>query len=184
MACLPQLTEEMRRIFRAPASARGLWAGEKAATHQDLSAYFAVRSIELYLRPGGRFGFVMPLAVLSRLAYAGFREGKYGPEFGVAFDEPWDCEGIKPALVPVPSSVVFGRKTDRQARGSTECLWTVDRQASSGARSLVGCRQRVPLPDSGGPQRGARRRSIPISQPLHPGRDRCSAGAPRGGGGP
>ena len=110
------MTEEMQKVFRAQVSARGLWAGEKVATHQDLSAYFAVRSIELYLRPGGRFGFVMPLAVLSRLAYAGFREGRYGPEFGVAFDEPWDCEGIKPALFPVPSSVVFGRKTDGLAR--------------------------------------------------------------------
>ena len=108
------MTEEMQKVFRAQASARGLWAGAKVATHQDLSAYFAVRSIELYLRPGGRFGFVMPLAVLTRLAYAGFREGKYGPECRVAFDEPWDCEGIKPALFPVPSSVVFGQKTDGQ----------------------------------------------------------------------
>jgi SAM-dependent methyltransferase len=110
------MTEEMQKVFRVKASARGLWAGAKVATHQDLSAYFAIRSIELYLRPGGRFGFVMPLAVLSRLAYAGFREGSYGPEFGVEFDEPWDCEGVKPALFPVPSSVVFGRKTDGQAR--------------------------------------------------------------------
>jgi SAM-dependent methyltransferase len=120
------MTEEMQKVFRAQASARGLWAGAKVATHQDLSAYFAVRSIELYLRPGGRFGFVMPLAVLSRLAYAGFREGRYGPEFRVTFDEPWDCEGIKPALFPVPSAVVFGRKTAAEAKAlPSDCRrWT------------------------------------------------------------
>ena len=120
------MTEEMQKVFRAQASARGLWTGAKVATHQDLSAYFVVRSIELYLRPGGRFGFVMPLAVLSRLAYAGFREGRYGPEFGVVFDEPWDCEGVKPALFPVPSSVVFGRKTDGKVRALPTAVgrWT------------------------------------------------------------
>ncbi len=120
------MTEGMQAVFRAQASARGLWGAAKVATHQDLSAYFAVRSIELYLRCGGRFGFVMPLAVLSRLTYAGFREGRYGPEYGVAFDEAWDCEGVKPALFPVPSSVVFGRKTEGQVRGIPAAVrrWT------------------------------------------------------------
>ncbi|MGH7642000.1 MAG: N-6 DNA methylase, partial [Candidatus Dormibacteria bacterium] len=105
------MTKEMQKIFRSQSAARGLWAGAKVATHQDLSAYVVVRSLELYLRPGGRFGFVMPLAVLSRLAYAGFRKGSYLPEFRVEFAEPWDLEAVKPPLFPVPSSVVFGRKT-------------------------------------------------------------------------
>lgn len=109
------MTDEMQKIFKTQSAARDLWAAAKVATHQDLSAYFAVRSIELYLRPSGRFGFVMPLAVLSRLAYAGFRDGHYGPGLNVRFDEPWDCEAVKPALFPVPSSVVFGRKTDGTA---------------------------------------------------------------------
>lgn len=110
------MTDDMQKVFKAQSEARGLWAGAKVATHQDLSAYFVVRTIELYLRPAGRFGFVMPLAVLSRQAYAGFRTGSYAPEFRLEFAEPWDLEAVKPPLFPVPSSVVFGRKTRAEVR--------------------------------------------------------------------
>lgn len=102
------MTREMKAAFREQSKARRIWAGAKVATHQDLSAYFVVRSMELYLRPGGKFRFVMPLAVLSRLAYEGFRSGSYGDGLQVAFDQPWDLEGIRPPLFPVPSSVVGG----------------------------------------------------------------------------
>ncbi|EQD63630.1 BseRI endonuclease, partial [mine drainage metagenome] len=100
------MTTEMQRAFRHESKARNLWAGAKVATHQDLSAYFVVKSVESYLRQGGLFAFVMPLAVLSRLAYVGFRKGTYGERLSVTFDEPWDCEEIDPPLFPVPNAVV------------------------------------------------------------------------------
>lgn len=109
------MTPEMQTMFKAQSSARNLWAGAKVTTHQDLSAYFVVRAIELYLRPGGQFGFVMPLAVLTRLAYAGFRTGTYGSEVAVAFGDPWNLEAIVPPLFPVPSSVVVGTRTSHTA---------------------------------------------------------------------
>jgi hypothetical protein len=108
------MTAEMQKVFKTQSSARNLWAGAKVATHQDLSAYFVVRTIELYLRPGGRFGFVMPLAVLTRLAYDGFRKGIYGPDVAVVFDPPWDLGSIEPPLFPVPSSANFGSRTTGQ----------------------------------------------------------------------
>jgi hypothetical protein len=80
------MTAEMQRTFKQESQIRNLWAGAKVATHQDLSAYFVVKCIESYLRDGGRFAFVMPLAVLSRLAYAGCREGNYGSGCSVAFE--------------------------------------------------------------------------------------------------
>jgi len=104
---------------------RGLWAGATVATNQDLSALFVGRCIELYLRPGGRFGYVMPLATLSRRQYAGFRTGQYpvrAEPVIVAFDRPWDLHRVKPAFFPVPASVVFGRRRRNGAGAATLSL--------------------------------------------------------------
>ena len=100
--------------YRALAEARGLWAGGKVATNQDLSDLFVARAVEQYLQPGGRFSFVMPFAVLSRRQYAGFRTGDWTSQGGgvaaVQFDAPEEFARIKPPLFPVPSCVVSGRK--------------------------------------------------------------------------
>lgn len=94
---------------------RKLWVGgaRGRTTQQDLSAFFVARSIELYLRVGGRFGFVMPLAALSRQTYAGFREADYSSKTetcAVAFEVPWDLDAVDPDPFPVPSSVVHGMR--------------------------------------------------------------------------
>jgi hypothetical protein len=120
----------MQVIFQAREKERGLWAGGAGGrtTQQDLSAYFVARSIELYLRIGGRFGFVMPLAALSRQTYAGFRSAHFSSKTetcAVAFKTPWNLDRVAPAPFPVPSSVVLGSRV------------------ASGHHS-----ERVPLPDS------------------------------------
>jgi SAM-dependent methyltransferase len=104
---------ELQKKFRDRAKARHLWAGGRVATSQDLAAFFVARSVELYLRIGGQFGFVMPLATLLGEAYEGFREGNYSSaaeECAVSFKIPWDLERIDPAPFPVPSCVVFGQR--------------------------------------------------------------------------
>jgi SAM-dependent methyltransferase len=98
----------MQASFRELSDSRNLWAGSTVATHQDLSGLFVVRCIELYLRDGGRLGFVMPLAALSRRQFAGFRAGRY--RVNVAFGQPWDLHAVKPSFFPVPASVVFGQR--------------------------------------------------------------------------
>ena len=69
----------LQEIYRQRASETNLWLGgaKGRSTQQDLSAYFVARAIDLYLRPGGNFAFVMPRAVLSRQTYAGFRAANY-----------------------------------------------------------------------------------------------------------
>jgi hypothetical protein len=105
------MTSELRTTFRSMSQDRALWAGGGLATHQDLSALFVVRSIELYLRAGGQFGFVMPRPVLTRQQFAGFRGGRYLPSVSVTFDTPtWDLEPVQPSPFPVPSAVVFGER--------------------------------------------------------------------------
>lgn len=107
------MTPEMQATFRQLSEERGLWAGASVATHQDLSGLFVVRTVELYLREGGRFGLVLPLAALSRRQFAGFRRGEYlasGHETRIEFDTPWDLHKVKPNLFLVPPSVVFGAR--------------------------------------------------------------------------
>jgi hypothetical protein len=105
----------MQGVFERRAKDRKLWAGgaRGRTTQQDLSAFFVARSIELYLRVGGRFGFVMPLAALSRQTYKGFREADFSSKAescAVAFEVPWDLDAIEPDPFPVPSSVVHGMR--------------------------------------------------------------------------
>lgn len=107
---------EMQAEFRAMSEARGLWHGRKLATTQDLSALFVVRAMELYLRRGGRFAFVMPSAVLDRQTYAGFRGGSYAGkkdqlELAAALRPPWDLRRVRPHFFPITASVVFGERS-------------------------------------------------------------------------
>src|SRR5450756_840664 len=108
------MTIEMQVAFREMSEKRGLWAGASVATHQDLSGLFLSRAVELYLKPGGRFSLVMPLAALSRRQFAGLRQGYYGKGEGavnVSFDISWDLHQIKPNLFRVPPCVISGRRT-------------------------------------------------------------------------
>jgi SAM-dependent methyltransferase len=122
------MTPEMQRTFRMLSEERGLWAGAAVATHQDLSGLFAVRAIEMYLRPGGRFAFVLPFAALSRRQFAGFRKATYGSPSGetaVSFETPWDLHSVKPNLFRVPPAVVFGARSTKPVAVPTDVeLWS------------------------------------------------------------
>lgn len=109
------MPERMRTRFQVLNRERGLSASAAVATSQDLAGLFVARSIELYLKVGGRFGFVMPASVLSRQHYQGFRKGVYSAPLSVttvAFDVPWNLTDVQPNIFPVPSCVVFGKRTD------------------------------------------------------------------------
>ena len=123
------MTATMKRTFRAMSEEREFWAGAAVATNQDLSGLFVARATELYLTDGGRFGFVMPHAVLSRRQYAGFRTGRWssaGDNVNAALDQSWDLHRVKPSFFPVPCSVVFGQRTTATGRspdGSSQ-VWS------------------------------------------------------------
>lgn len=110
-----QMTSDMQDVFRSMSDQRKLWAGAQLAAHQDLSALFAVRACELYLRKGGRFAFVLPNAAIDREHYQGFRTGTYGGQGGIlslAFSPSWDLRRIRPHFFPRAASVVFGTRTE------------------------------------------------------------------------
>jgi SAM-dependent methyltransferase len=123
------MPELIQGRYERLAKPRGLWLGGKNATHQDLSDLFVARAVEQYLRPDGRFAFVMPYAVLSRRQYAGFRSGNFASQGagvnGVAFGRAEDYVAIKPTLFPVPSCVVTGKRSATPtALRSATTSWT------------------------------------------------------------
>lgn len=106
------MTKDMQEQFKAFSQARNLWHGAKVATQQDLVSLFIARAVEKYLKVDGEFGFITPLAVLSRSQYEGFRKGAWKKYIYSEFTEVWDLSNITPKddLFPVPSAVVFGAK--------------------------------------------------------------------------
>ncbi len=114
--------------FRDECQRRGIWTGGKMATHQDLSAYFFARSVELYLKPGGRIAFVMPYAAMSRRQFSGFRSGEYARRKGnqilesfatVRFTAAWAFSDDVQPLFPVPSCVLFAESVPSGALPET-----------------------------------------------------------------
>jgi hypothetical protein len=108
------MSDALQRTYRTLAEARGLWAGGKVATHQDLSDLFVARAVEQYLNPEGTFAFVMPFAVLSRRQFAGFRTGNWSARDAepvlAQLARPEDFAAVRPVPFGMPCCVVSGTK--------------------------------------------------------------------------
>jgi SAM-dependent methyltransferase len=122
------MTPEMQELFRRMSKSRNLWQGPTVATHQDLSALFVVRAVQLYLKEGGRFALVMPNAAVDREQYSGFRTGHYPDSIeplDVRFGISWDLRRLRPHFFPRGSSVVFGERQKHAAQMPREVeVWT------------------------------------------------------------
>ena len=121
------MPSELQRKFREMSEARGLWKGAKVATHQDLSGLFVARVVQLYLKRGGRFAFVMPNAALDRGQFSGFRKADYSLRteeiVRVAFEAPWDLRRIRPHFFPRGSAVVFGERVENDVKEMPTTAW-------------------------------------------------------------
>ena len=113
------LRTELQRLSRG---VYGIWAGGRYATHQDVAGLFFCRSVDLYLKEGGKIGFVMPHSALQAGQYSKWRTGRWpdgkGPGVRVDFTlaRAWDLERLEPnTFFPVPSSVVFARRLAPEA---------------------------------------------------------------------
>ncbi|HWQ27855.1 MAG TPA: hypothetical protein VNN12_02400, partial [Dehalococcoidia bacterium] len=110
------MSRATQEVFRRECQERGIWAGGKVATHQDLSAYFFARSVELYLKDHGVIAFLMPYAALNRKQFERFRRGWFGgfeQVFAtVRFTAAWAFDESVQPLFPVPSCVLFARRRE------------------------------------------------------------------------
>ena len=112
---------ERQDAFRHHAGQRGLWAGQYLAPQNDLAATFAATCVDYYLKPGGKFGFVLPYAALRGRHWGPFRSGEWslpesaGRERTLADLSPAAWNFFAGTVRPFPwanSSAVFGRKLD------------------------------------------------------------------------
>ncbi|MEM8972958.1 MAG: N-6 DNA methylase [Pseudomonadota bacterium] len=120
------MTTDMQTAFKRMSEISGLWAGAALATHQDLSCLFTVRSCQLYLRTGGRFGMVLPNSAIDREHYNGFRTGHYGDStigMSLTLDEPWDLRRLRPHFFPRAASVAFGCRAAAQPMPGRAEVW-------------------------------------------------------------
>ena len=129
-----KMTGGMQERYLALARPRGLLSGALGASARDLSTLFVVRAVEMYLKPGGRFSFVMPHGTMTRKPHTGFRAGRWSPENStigrlvVGFDESWDLSKA-PTGFPMVSCVINGKHLADDAAnaipmGSKVKLWT------------------------------------------------------------
>ena len=112
---------ERQDAFRHHAGQRSVWAGSNLATQNDLAATFVATCVDYYLKPGGKFGFVLPYAALRARHWGPFRTGDWSlPESAgrgrtLADLSPDAWNFFAGAVRPFPwanSSAVFGRKMD------------------------------------------------------------------------
>ena len=92
-----------------------VWVGGKAATANDLSAYFFARAVALYLKHRGKIAFVLPYAALSRDPYRKFRQGDFrhgAAAVAVRFTAAWTFPSDVQPLFPVPACVLFAEGSD------------------------------------------------------------------------
>ena len=77
-----KMPASMQKNYLDLAGPRNLLTGGLGASARDLSTLFVVRAVELYLRTGGAFAFVMPHGVLTRKPHTGFRSGNWSTRRG------------------------------------------------------------------------------------------------------
>lgn len=126
------MTQAMQAQFKSLTMMRNLWQGGRLIPTQDLVTLFIARTVEQFLKHGGRFAFVTPHGVLSRMQFEGFRKGRWAQnlsdgagqsqDVNAAFDVAWDLNGVRPNIFPVPSAVLFGTKHTQAVAMSTETI--------------------------------------------------------------
>ena len=79
-------------------------------THLELATLFFARCANLYLKPSGRIGFVLPRSILTADQHDRFRRScGMG---NTTLTRIWDLEGVSP-LFSVPAAVAFGELRGR-----------------------------------------------------------------------
>ena len=100
----------------------GIWAGGRQAPHQDVATLFFTRVTDLYLKPDGKIGMVLPHSVLRSGQHLKWRNGYWQSQvadsqqditvdFGVK--TPYDLDNLEPNdFFPIASAVVFAQARD------------------------------------------------------------------------
>ena len=111
--------EELVRLSR---NTYGIWAGGRHAPNQNIATLFFSRVTDMYMKPDGKIGMVLPHSVLGSGQHFKWRIGYWQSQGGdakraVAVDfsikTPYDLDNLEPnTFFPVPSAVVFAIARD------------------------------------------------------------------------
>ena len=69
------MNKATQKRFMEEMKGNGIWGGLSSVSAYDLSAYFFVRAMQLYMRAAAKIAFVMPYAAMTRKPFALFRKG-------------------------------------------------------------------------------------------------------------
>lgn len=120
-----KMTGSMQKRYSALCKSRSLLGGRLGMSARDLSTLFVVRAVELYLKPGGTFAFVMPHGTLTRRPHEPFRSGQWtdaaGDALTVRFSESWDLAQATTGF-PMVSCVVRGLRSQTAKKMSASTL--------------------------------------------------------------
>lgn len=89
-------------------------------TSQDLSSYFFVRCVDLYMKENGKIAFVMPYGIINGDHHKNFRNGYFKQDsenaIYIRFEDVWTFNAQVKNLFKLPSCVLFSmrRKENEQ----------------------------------------------------------------------
>ena len=111
-------------------STYGIWAGGHQAPHQDVATLFFTRVTDLYLKPDGKIGMVLPHSVLRSGQHLKWRTGFWKPQVSRSarevavdfkFKTPWDLDNLQPnTFFPIASAVVFAKERKIKKKNEDE----------------------------------------------------------------
>lgn len=137
------MTDERQNAFRQQAQDRKIWAGANLATQNDLAATFVATCVDYYLKPGCKFGFVLPYAALRARQWSPFRSGQWSlpettgrePTLANLSKDAWDFLNVNDKPFPqANSSVIFGTRLNtgnRQRRAKAVPLGEIQQVSNT-----------------------------------------------------
>ncbi|MGC9107995.1 MAG: Eco57I restriction-modification methylase domain-containing protein [Infirmifilum sp.] len=85
-----------------------LTTSDELITHMEMATLFFVRSIDMYLKDGGKIGFVMPRSIFNADQHHNFRAG-YVSRVNFTIRKVMDLDGVEP-LFYVPACAIIAEK--------------------------------------------------------------------------
>ncbi len=112
------MTNDMQKNFKDECCAIKLLHSNKNnskfQTSQDISTYFFVRSIELYMKETGKLAFVMPYGVINGDHHRAFREGSFSrnsdTQISIKFTNAWLFDSKVKNLFKTTCCVLFSQR--------------------------------------------------------------------------
>ncbi len=108
------MNQKMQKTLKKECFSLHLWEKKTEAkfrTSQDISTYFFIQSVDLYMRKKGKLAFVMPYGVMNGEHHSFFRKGAFEKSSGhsiyIKFKSAWVFDSEVKNLFKVPSCVLF-----------------------------------------------------------------------------